>query len=331
VSNPISESAFPGSFNPTNVKDENGANLGAGTFTSLGFIALDMDVNGTPVKQFGGNPTTVTIDISPNILDLDTGNPIQIGDVVPIWSLNETTGEWQREGTSTISGTAANPKVTFTQTHLSQWNMGKIIPSCKPRQRFNWSPDIPAGDYVITLMDGNTNKLISRYLKRRINDSKKATTKYWDAYSLPTRSSMYFRLTPNTRNSLCPKNENFAETQRFNCNLPSPSSLAINGPVSVNPEVQVVVSGYCESNPNVIIRPTLSVWFRSPGCLFWSPLGTMRNGSLSTTAVKTDVIYDFKVVFKGISRYFYGEKIPEQTKYVLPNIKISPEYCNALF
>lgn len=326
----ISESAFPGSLNPTNVKDENGANLGAGTFTSLGFIDLDMDVNGTPVKQFGGNPISVTINVSPNLLNPDTGNPIQIGEVIPIWSLNETTGEWQREGTSTISGTAANLKVTFTQTHLSSWNTGLFQIRCKAKQRFNWSPDIPRGTYKVELMNGRTNKVIRRLQTLQIN-SNQLTSKYLDVFNLPNRSSMYFKITPRGRNIFCPGNENFVETQRFDCSLPASVVLTPNGPVSVNPEVGLIASGYCESNPNIIIRPTLSVWFRSPGCLFWSPLGTMRNGSLSTTAVETNQTYDFKVSVNGSTFYFYNKTIPQQANYVLPNIKIPPTYCNALF
>lgn len=331
-SDPIASSAFPGGFNPTEVKDENGASLGAGTFTSLGFIALDMDVNGTPVKQFGGNPVSVTVDISPNLRNPDTGQPLQVGEVVPIWSLNETTGEWKREGTGTISGTAASPKMTFTQTHLSYWNIDYFNRVCKFSQRFNWPTNIAAGYYYVELMNGNTGRPIKgawHYINP--NDP----WQYYNhviLYNLPNISDMYFKIYPTVNNPLCPRSLDFTQTNHFNiCNLGASLALTANAPSNVEPVLQVFASGTCASNPNVIIRPTLSVWFRPAGCWYWSPLGVMRNGRLSTTSIRTRTTYDFIVVINNTPFYFYNTTIPQETNYVLPNITIPQSYCSSLF
>jgi hypothetical protein len=329
-SDPIAASMFPGGFNPTEVKDENGTSLGAGTFTSLGFIALDMDVNGTPVKQFGGNPISVTVDISPNLRNPDTGNPLQVGDIVPIWSLNETTGEWKREGTGTISGTAASPKMTFTQTHLSYWNIDYFNPVCKYSQRFNWPSNIAAGSYYVELMNGRTGAVVKgswQYINPNHSFYNNVIL-----YNLPNISDMYFKIYSSVNNPLCPRSQTFTQTQHFNiCNLGTSLALTANTPSSVEPVLQIFASGSCASNPRVIIRPTLTVWFRPAGCWYWSPLGVMSNGALSTTAIRTRESYDFVVVINRVPFYFYNITIPQQANYVLPNIAIPQSYCSSLF
>lgn len=331
-SDPIAASAFPGGFNPTEVKDENGASLGAGTFTSLGFIALDMDVNGTAVKQFGGNPISVTVDISPNLRNPDTGNPLQIGEIVPIWSLNETTGEWKREGTGTISGTAANPKMTFQQTHLSYWNIDYFNPVCKYLQRFNWPTNIAPGQYYVELMNGFTGSVIKGSWQYINPNDRWQYYNHVILYNMPNISNMYFKIYPSVNNPLCPRSQDFTQTQHFNiCTAGASVALTSNAPSNVNPVLQVFASGSCASNPRVIIRPTLSVWFRPAGCWYWSPLGVMSNGSLTTTAIKTRQSYDFVVVINGTPFYFYNKTIPEQANYILPQIVIPQTYCNSLF
>lgn len=54
------------------------------------------------------------------------GSPVQLGDVIPFWSLNETTGVWTQEGTGDVVASTGSPTgkaLRATVSHFSSWNI----------------------------------------------------------------------------------------------------------------------------------------------------------------------------------------------------------------
>ncbi len=326
-SSQLSADAFPGGFNPEKIRGTNGQDLGAGSFTSLGFIALDMTVGGTAVKQFGGS-INVTVDIA-STLKSDDGTPVAAGMVVPIWSLNEETGDWQQEQSATIVNNGGKLQAVLTQNHLSYWNLDFISFKCRNFQVFTFPSNITAGNYWVELINGATGAVISG----RWTFIDQAANKNLTIYYPPAFTNMYFKIYQQTGNILCNRGA-FVESQHFNvCGSPvgAPISLTSNTPGNVNNVgslIAVSVSGACASQPNVIIRPTLTIMYRPVGCYYWAPLGTMVNG-LMTVNIETRKSYDFRVSVGGVTQYFYNKTVPPELNYILPTITIPPSYCAA--
>ncbi len=120
--------SFPGGF----AVNEDGNN---GSFLTAGFVAIDMTVGGTKVTQFSSG---VAVDINvPKDLKNPSGGTVSAGDEIPLWSYNEETGEWKREGVAKVPSTlgkSANSngsyRVSTTIKHLSYWNLDWFQNAC---------------------------------------------------------------------------------------------------------------------------------------------------------------------------------------------------------
>ena len=118
--------SFPGGFHPTNVIDASGNQVNGGypiNFVSAGLLSINMAADGTPVRHFS-QPLQVSMKLDPNTTNFTTGNPIKAGDVVPLWSLTEATGQWKSGGNVTIASDGnGNLVADFTTTHLCAFNL----------------------------------------------------------------------------------------------------------------------------------------------------------------------------------------------------------------
>ena len=118
--------AFPGGFSPTNIVDGSGNQLNGGqpiNFVSAGLISIKMDAGGTPVHHFS-KPLQVSMKLDPTTTNFITGQSIRAGDVVPLWSLAEETGQWKSEGNVTITTDGGgNLLANFRTTHLCCFNL----------------------------------------------------------------------------------------------------------------------------------------------------------------------------------------------------------------
>ena len=118
--------AFPGGFSPTNVIDSTGKQINGGNainFVSAGLISIKMQASGIQVRHFT-KPLLVSMKLDPNTTNFVTGNNIKAGDVVPLWSLTEETGQWKSEGNVTITEDGSgNLVANFETTHLCCFNL----------------------------------------------------------------------------------------------------------------------------------------------------------------------------------------------------------------
>jgi hypothetical protein len=121
-----SYASFPGGFSPSNIVDEGGNPVNGGhpvNFVSAGLISIKMTAGATPVRHFS-KPLSVSMKLDPNTTNLTTGANIQAGDVVPLWSLTEETGQWRSEGNITITADGSGDLVAnFQTTHLCCFNL----------------------------------------------------------------------------------------------------------------------------------------------------------------------------------------------------------------
>jgi hypothetical protein len=282
---PESLAAFPGGFNATNVLGENGAPISGGVaFTTAGFIAIDMFASGTEVKSFS-KPLNVKMGISENVVNPVTGSKVKVGDVVPVWSLDDKSGQWAFESNATIvSDASGDLSASFSASHLSYWNFDWAQPFCQNQ---------------LTLAFNAPNYLNESYSVVVMNDkgySSNATI------SITDKLSTTFRVpTGNLKVVVRDVNGNvITETPFFDAcasgtvtvNMPQASEVDI-----VN--VDMVVKGTC---PNKPLDANVSTWVRiyeqSKG-LVNSYVVYMNNGKLNIK-VKNNTKY--------VVEAFYGDK-----------------------
>jgi hypothetical protein len=118
-------SVFPGGLNPQKVKDENGNEIEGGVnFFTAGLVDIDLKIDGKIVKNFS-KPVSAEMMLSPNLDNFATGEKVKVGDTIPLWSYDEASGVWSKEGVANVfqseNGTGLVAK--FKLEHLSPWNM----------------------------------------------------------------------------------------------------------------------------------------------------------------------------------------------------------------
>ena len=117
--------AFPGRFAGTPA----GAAAGAApvaivSFGTAEFVPMQ---NGQKLQVAPGKSVTIEI---PMYADKNTdGSAVRLGQVIPLWSLNEATGVWLQEGTGTVVASPSSPTglaLRASVSHFTWWNCDDI-------------------------------------------------------------------------------------------------------------------------------------------------------------------------------------------------------------
>jgi hypothetical protein len=155
--------SFPGGFNPQNVIGPDGSAISGGvTFITAGYISMNMLAGNTAVKSFS-KPIIANIEINSILINPLTGVKVKAGDVIPVWSYEETTGQWKYESTATIIKNAnGNLAANISVTHLTGWSLDWYSTACG--SSLTVSVSIPGlngsiDDYVIFLASANDQYL----------------------------------------------------------------------------------------------------------------------------------------------------------------------------
>lgn len=93
-----------------------------GQFITAGLVSIEMKTaSGKEVTSFE-KPIQITTGIPSGITKFD-GTAIVEGDTIPVWSHNQTTGNWTYEGNCTVTDNGGQLETTYNITHLSSWNI----------------------------------------------------------------------------------------------------------------------------------------------------------------------------------------------------------------
>ena len=116
---------------------------------SLGTVEFVLTAAGQKVQLAAGKTATIEIPIYATTL-LD-GSTIAVGASVPLWSLDEASGNWIQEGTGTVVASAASPSGLALRAavgHFSWWNadIGFDPYGPKPKCVYDTDSGIPGGE-----------------------------------------------------------------------------------------------------------------------------------------------------------------------------------------
>jgi len=116
--------SFPGGFSVGRDTTMIDGSNGDGFFMTAGFLAVDIiDENNQKAHHLGTNANLV-FRIPSDLINPETGEPIKVGDIIPVWSHDETTGQWGMHGQEDTVAKDDQGLYLSTQTdHLSYWNL----------------------------------------------------------------------------------------------------------------------------------------------------------------------------------------------------------------
>lgn len=111
----------PGGNFASNVIGSNGQKIASGVnFLSAGSVSIDMYIGGKEVKTFS-KPVIVDMEVNPAMINPTTGVAIKAGETIPMWSLNDETGQWKSEGNATLLNSSGKLVARMAISHLSPW------------------------------------------------------------------------------------------------------------------------------------------------------------------------------------------------------------------
>ncbi len=114
--------AFPGN---RRAQGDNGSTL---NLISFGMMDVHVaDANGNPLQLAPGKTAQISMDL-PTDKD-EQGQPLNVGDVIPLWHFDESKGLWVREGEGRVVASASATSglgVTATVAHFSSWNWDRV-------------------------------------------------------------------------------------------------------------------------------------------------------------------------------------------------------------
>jgi len=294
--------AFPGGlFAP--VAKINNQNVGPVTFETLGLVDLQITVGGKKVKTFS-KPLLARVELNETSINPNNGKRLQVGDSLPIWSQDETNGEWTLEGKEIVKADATTGKLyTVMQiTHLSPWNIDWFWFSWWWWRR-NWNV-CSSPSMVI-----NSNE--SGWVYYELRDLNGMWIDWGTMYLNAGQNRRWFNA-QNGRNARL-YIYNFSSWWYTGNLIGQSNSFSLCGGTGnmtvsfpVTTTVNVSIQGNCPNSR--IVRPFLYVYYMRPGAFWWDYLGTMYDGQLSTRQLTLGQRYQFGAYY-GNSWYTYTHTV----------------------
>ncbi|MEM9102702.1 MAG: hypothetical protein AAGB12_10295 [Pseudomonadota bacterium] len=113
--------AFPGSFSGLSATNERQE------IVSLGAVEFHFTANGEKINLAPNKTAEVILPLFKK--RYQDGRLVQVGDQLPLWSLNESTGQWLQEGLGEVVAsdiTESGLALKATTSHFSWWNYGYV-------------------------------------------------------------------------------------------------------------------------------------------------------------------------------------------------------------
>ncbi len=301
---------FPGGMAPQYVKGPDGNWIPGGlNFVTAGMFTMNMKAGNTEVKKFS-KPITASIELNANQDNFETGNPVQAGDSIPVWSLNEETGEWVYEGKANVFADNGKLSAKFEMSHLSGWNldwgwsMFGSYGSCQNPLKVNIQTNLSGGNYEVTMVTANGNYLGALH-GTSISNGKEVVFA-----STPRISKAKIRITDNRDGGKL-----IGESELFDPCTKGAVTVTANGAAKdyVNVDVSIIAS--CSNKP---VDANFGNWFYLfQGTTYETAFYSGAN-NIEKFVVENGKTYVLETFYKGKT---YTVSIPlSKTNFVVPSV-----------
>lgn len=297
---PLSEAAqdaFPGGLNVT-------ADMGNNTtediqFVSAGMFDLRLTAGGKKVSSFDNGGITLKTEVSPELTNPNTGQPLKENDVIELWSQDEGTGKWVFEKMDTVRKVNGKLVLEETVTHLSLWNWDFYSNMCYNGPRFVWRGNLTSEWTYGKITAKMSNSWYPRISYHPVSTRAGSYYNNVQLYRVPTNVGAQFTFA----------DAGWDAYRKLSFN---PSTLNINNlcdgrvyyidvteqytPIE-NITVNIDVSASSASNSQLVIRPNANVYYRQVGggYYYWSTM-YLRNGR-ATITLQLDKPYEIQAAF----------------------------------
>lgn len=337
---PESLASFPGGFMPQQITDENGQIVEDAYFETAGFVSIDMQIGTKEVKKFS-KPITIKMQVANDYLNPETGSPIKVGDIIPIWSYSKDDGTWDYHTKGTVKLENSNFIVEYTTTHLSWYNLDYYGRRCTNtgwvyrNGRWNFLGNTKIN---ITMNGINRNNSVILYSDFVFAGTNRSVSS-WSGKSYSWYDGQNFDLlnTPD-RNLQMVVYSGQSRYRKGTELYRSPSFNPCGGNINIDvtsivsklppPPVNVFVSYKAKCNGKVI-EPTIPLYMKDPTFGYWRYIGYVYRGSITIRGIQLNTPYEFATYYRG---KFYNQTISfDKTEYINDNYQIPAELCNSLF
>ena len=323
---PNALAAFPGGLTPT-VQRLDGSTE-SGMFYSAGFVAIEItDDQGRQANQFFDGAIALTSTVSSATYNPLTQTNIAAGDIVPLWSLDESTGIWTEEGTAVVENNNGPLEFNVELTHLSYYNFDWFLGAmCEIGRPFVFTANqsiegsfllkahvyrLDDNSFINTIMMwANTlEPIFTSWVPQGIG-----LEIVWD-----TENSPFIEVAPSSQPTIV---YDLCGTDPINVELFLNNSNEYT-------TVTMLVSVYCVDEPDVIIRPSFTA-----NCQNISSGGPiipveMVEGVATVPGVKLGDTYLVWITYDD--EEYSTEVVVTQDNYSYLNVEISADICDEIF
>jgi hypothetical protein len=300
--NPYSQSYFPGGFTPDGVQNvpgyaplPSGANL---YFVNAGFTSIELKSGEQFIQRFS-QPVEIIMEMDPAILNPMTGNALQIGDSIPVWSYSNLSNRWTYETMGVIERNPVNAKqlVRHFTNHLSWFATAWYGNRCPSATQIVFNiPNYPPGIrdiFLIEFVKPGTNQLVhsgARFYTSMYNGE----TCYF--YNSPAYNSNNQQIVMEAKVYNRARTELLGNSSILTCNQTSSVLLNLPAPFVCSLDV----TGVCATKSYVRFRPSFPLYYKRTGSSeTFTYLGYVANGNFTTIDIDSAGAYDFRSYFNG--------------------------------
>lgn len=298
-------------------------------FESAGFMAIEItDENGNKAAQFENGSLQLEVKLNPATVNPETGSPLAVGDIIPLFSLNEETGEWLYEKDAVVILKDGELVVDTEVEHLSYWNLDWwYSPNCgnentNARIKFIGNPDDVGNTFNVRFT-----------IRRQSNGSYMKS--YWKYATLnqeirmdnvPRGIPVYFEFLTNSSCGQAPLN--FNPNPLYIDDLCASDLYSVNVSSSGGSNIQDVtinVEGFCPNNPDIVVYPTYSGWVRPNDEYCWQYVN-MVNG---VATAKLDVTRTYIAGTYTYNGWYQSEFQPDTLQATYVGLEMPAEICSS--
>ncbi|MCH8011496.1 MAG: hypothetical protein IIA61_06050 [Candidatus Marinimicrobia bacterium] len=282
--------AFPGGFFVTITEDATGSPA-EGTFVSAGFVAIEItDESGNVAASFDP-PVTITMQVPEGTINPQTEVEVKSGDVIPIWSYNNETGEWKweydavAEVTGGLSKGNGKSSLSFPVRHMSLFNMDWHYPGKCVTGTISvvGNPDEVFLDFKIKPQAGGSYM----YFSNRDASDPNNITVFNAPPNLPMTLEAYWE--GSLVGSLDIVDLCGFTALTLNVDLPEPELT----------DVTFQIMAFCTDIEDVEIRPTMPIHYRREGSTELYTTVFMIAGHLEILGLQVGKTYEFLAEYEG--------------------------------
>ena len=294
---------FPGaSLSAPNVVGATGT-AGSAFFIPAGFTSVKMYVDGKEVKNFT-TPINVSVQLDPTFKPSATGAVVKVGDQLPVYSYEVSTGQFKYEamGTAAID-TKGKLAVSFPTNHLTIFVVGDVFSTTTCTDA--------AVTYVAPWLNDAKQPVIVEFLTgdgAKIIGSKTVLVENGqvDRFANLPAIAVRYRVKDYVGNIL-------AQGTVTNPCAGAALTITLSAPAIPAQNITLVLNVVCPGKGSIVV-PNFDLFYKPAGApsTEFRLLGTAEKGLIKTTLLKVGSSYDFRGSWKNETKVINNRLISAQ-------------------